>query len=495
MMVESENTKYDSRNNCNAIIDTESNTLLYGCKNTVIPHSVTSIGDSAFYECSSLTSVTIPNSVTSIGNSAFYRCSALTSVTIPNSVTSIGNYVFYACHGLTSVTIPNSVTSIGNYAFYRCSGLSSITIPNSVTSIGKRAFGWCFGLTSMVVESENANYDSRNNCNAIIETESNTLLYGCKSTVIPNSVTSIDNYAFYRCSGLSSITIPISVTSIGGHAFDYCSNLTSVTVKWATPIVIGIDVFSNRANATLYVPTDCKASYEAADCWKDFKEIVEIGATISDNNRLYLAESTVAIGAESSIQVILENEDVYSGLEFDVTLPTGITLSQATKTNRLSSAFTLQTSSLGGNTYKVLLYNTSHQNFSGNDGALLNLVINVSETMATGDYEVLLSNIVASDADASVSDDLADSQSVLHVEDYIIGDVTSDGRVNVTDIMAVANYILKIPMTTFNEQAADVNGDSRINVTDIMGIANIILKVGNNSQAAPRRREQLLDPQ
>ena len=88
-----------------------------------------------------------------------------------------------------------------------------------------------------------------------------------------------------------------------------------------------------------------------------------------------------------------------------------------------------------------------------------------------------------------------ESHSTLHIGESMVGDVTGDGRVNVTDIMAVANYILKIPMTTFNEQAADVNGDSRINVTDIMGIANIILKVGNNSQAAPRRREQLLDPQ
>ena len=135
-------------------------------------YSVTSIGGSAFDRCSSLTSVNIPNSVTSIGDWAFNGCSGLTSVEIPNSVTSIGSSAFYSCSGLTSVTIPNSVTSIGEGAFWNCSGLTSIEIPNSVTSIGDGVFSDCSGLTSIVVEKGNTKYDSRNNCNAIIETAS-----------------------------------------------------------------------------------------------------------------------------------------------------------------------------------------------------------------------------------------------------------------------------------------------------------------------------------
>ncbi len=264
--VASGNTYYDSRNNCNAIIETSTNTLVAGCKNTVIPSSVTSIGDNAFYDCTSLTSITIPEGVTSIGNYAFYYCSGLTSISIPNSVTSIGNYAFCFCSGLTSIDIPSSVTSIGEYAFRSCYGLTSIDIPNSVTSIGNCAFCDCSGLTSVSIG---------NSVTSIGE----YAFRGCRSLTsidIPNSVTSIGNNAFSWCSGLTSVTIGNSVTSIGNCAFEWSGNLTSVTVENPTPITISSSVFFYRTSATLYVPYGSKAAYEAADNWKEFKEIIEV---------------------------------------------------------------------------------------------------------------------------------------------------------------------------------------------------------------------------
>ena len=266
--VNSGNEVYHSESNC--IIETKSKELIAGCKTSIIPSdgSVTSIGESAFDDCTGLTSVTIPDSVTSIGDSAFKYCTGLTSVTIGNSVTSIGDDAFYGCTGLTSITIPDSVTSIGDYAFDDCKNLTSVTIgdsitsigdsafsgcksltsiaiPNSVTSIGYWAFSGCIGLTSLSVDSANKIYHSENNC--IIETEKKNLVLGCKNSIIPSdgSVTSIGDSAFYGCKGLTSIIIPDSVTSVDG--FSGCTGLTSVTIPDS---VTSVDGFSGCTGLT-----------------------------------------------------------------------------------------------------------------------------------------------------------------------------------------------------------------------------------------------------
>ena len=208
-----------------------------------IPDSVTSIGTCAFWACSSLTSITIPDSVTSINHSTFCECSDLMSVTIPDSVTRIGEEAFRDCSSLKNITIPDSVTSIEDKAFMGCSSLTSITIPNSVTSIDPGGFYGCTALKKIKIATDNPVYDSRDNCNAIIETSTNSLIYGCQSTTIPDSVTGIGDWAFSGCSSLASITIPHGVTSIGEAAFAKCSGLASITISDSV-ICIGDSVFA-----------------------------------------------------------------------------------------------------------------------------------------------------------------------------------------------------------------------------------------------------------
>ena len=212
------NLMYYSSSNKKLYINNELVTIL------IIPDSVTSIGNYAFYHCNNLTSITIPDSVTSIGNHAFFDCCGLTAVTIPNSVTSIGDDAFYGCTGLTSVTIPDSVTSIGDEAFYGCRGLTTVnwnaTACKSAGSLNHSIFGGCSKLATV-------------NIGDSVKIIPSYAVYGCKgltSVTIPNSVTSIGDYAFYNCTGLTSVTIGNSVTSIGDYAFYGCTGLTSIIV-------------------------------------------------------------------------------------------------------------------------------------------------------------------------------------------------------------------------------------------------------------------------
>lgn len=234
-----------------------------------VEYTVTAIGDNAFYDSGSsvlMASVSIPSTVTSIGKQAFWKCTALTSITIPSSVTTIGDQAFWECTGLTTLTIEEGVTTIGSGAFSGCYQIGSINIPSSVSSIGNYPFS---DPATISVASGNTIYDSRDNCNAIIETATNTLVVGCQNTVIPTTVTSIGQYAFCgtyeHSSRLVSITLPSSITSIGNAAFSYCYRLESIVSKIKTPFTInGLNASQISSSCVLTVPEGTRDAYIAA---------------------------------------------------------------------------------------------------------------------------------------------------------------------------------------------------------------------------------------
>ena len=262
-------------------------------------YNVTSIGKNAFYYCQSLESIELPASITTIDEYAFYECGSLKSASIPANVRFIGDNAFSYCKSLESIDFPENLETIGQYVFNGCGKLASVSIPANVTSIGKAAFAYTASLSSITVDGKNEVYDSRQNCNAIIETLTNTLMTGCKTTKIPDgvkvigknafyycqslesielpaSITTIDEYAFYECGNLKSATIPANVRSIGDNAYGYCKAIEYVESQVEVPFEVGDNVFyqETKKTATLYVPKGSKFTYQSTKGW-EFENIVE----------------------------------------------------------------------------------------------------------------------------------------------------------------------------------------------------------------------------
>ena len=409
MEVDASNEYYDSRDNCNAIIETKTNTIIAGCKSTTLPNSVTSIADYAFAGRTNMTGeFTIPESVEYIGSHAFAGCTGLSgSLTIPNAVATIGDNAFAGCTGYNatlslgksitsigadafketgfntlhwnvetygdtrgllpesvqqltfgndvkmipnnflsgsqvagSIAIPDSVTTIGQNAFYGCLDLNGIlSIGKSVQSIGAGAFLFT-NLESVTISADNAIFDSRNGCNAIIETASNTLLRAFRRTTIPNtvkaigewsfafldndvasltlpsSVTAIKDYAFVYCTGLiDMVDLPATVTQIGDCAFYGCENVSQLRVHASSPSQINLGCMAFEGmdfnGCTLSVPAGSVSKYRQAEQWGDFKNIAELGRYARGDVN---GDGRVDVGDVNAItNIILDVSDNYSG--------------------------------------------------------------------------------------------------------------------------------------------------------------------------------------
>lgn len=429
-----------------------------GLTNIDIPNSVTRIDKSAFERCDRLTSIIIPKSVTSIGDGAFRNCDSLASITvesgnpyydsrencnaiiwtasnklvigfkntiIPNSVTGIGPMAFQFCKKLTSINIPNSVTSIDNSAF-QYSGLTSVTIPNSVTAIGEQAFSGCDSLASIAVESGNPYFDSRENCNAIIKTASNILIVGCKNTIIPNSVTSIDWYAFSGCSGLTSIDIPNSVTVIGAWAFDSCRDLTSIDIPNSVTS-IGSNAFGYCDNLTsVTIPNS---------------------VTYIGGHAFYRCSKLACVDIPNSVTYIGHYAFGYCDNLTTISIPNSVTYigDGAFDRTRLTDVYSYLTD-------------------------LTNVRIGQS-IFPSNNYSIRTLHVPAGMTEVYQADNHWGPYfgSIVEMEPEVLtpGDIDGDGVLSISDLTELIDMILTGGATLEDTPVADVNGDGLIDIADV----------------------------
>lgn len=525
IVVEEGHPMYDSRDNCNAIIETSSNTLVLGFNCTVIPNSVTSIGERAFYGCSGLTSINIPNSVTSIGVEAFEGCSGLSTaefhcteicswfsglksintILIGDEVTSIGDSAFRFCSGLTSVTIPKNVESIATYAFQgcdnlstveyhcleigdwlnrlksikdviigeevtsigfnafrKCSGLTSVTIPNSVTSIGESAFLDCSGLTSVTIGSS-------------VTSIGRDAFSGCinlVSVITQNGVTSIGYAAFSGCKSLTNLTIPQSVTSIGNFAFSGCSSLTSITIP-SSVTSIGYSAFVNCKNLiSVTIFNSMTSTSIDRNVFNRCENLSTIEFHCPEINDWFS-------GIRSLTSIIFGDEVTTIGnfaFEKCSSLTAVIIPNSVTTIGKyaFSDCYNLISVTIPNSVTSIDKYA-----FSGCN-SLQSIISEIEKPfiIPRNVFNEDLSNIQLTVPEGTLTAYQAtegwNSFTNIVERSYINGDANGDGDVDEADVNAIANHIIGKTLAGFDVKAADINNDGKVNAADIVALVNMI---------------------
>ena len=477
--IASDNPKYDSRNNCNAIIETATNTLIAGCYNSSIPNSVTAIGNYAFSGCISLTNITIPNSVKTIGSYAFNWCRFLTTINIPNSVTSISDHAFQDCGLMNTLNIGNSVKRIGDNAFEGCFHLTTINIPNSVTSIGDGAFQFCTNVTSIS---------------------------------IGNSVISIGRTAFYGCDSLTTINIGNSVTTIGDGAFNIyesCSSLNDVYIYATTPpeCIVSYDysTFSSYS-ATLHVPAASLAAYFTAPEWCKFENIVgdaiaptditiskdsvdmlygeqiELTATVTPANASckevawYSTDPSVATVENGIVTAVGYGEcDIYA---YCMGMPA---ICHVSVTNRIS--LEQQEAMLLPN-HMLVLNPTAPAMPAGFTVTSSDPTVAAARVM-NGKVQIVGIKEGTTTITVASSDGTAQPATCLVTVYTELGDANCDGFLNISDLTLLIDYLMNNETTTIKETNADLNSDSNINIADVTALIDHLLTTTDKKKNTP----------
>ena len=420
--------------------------------------------------------------------------------TMEYPLTQIGISAFLGCDKLTSISIPNTVIFIDGMAFINCNALDLLYIPSSVRLIGCGSyvlFGHNYAIlptTKLIVDADNTMYDSRNDCNAIIHTATNTLILGCNATRIPDGITTIETNAFFGLD-LQSITLPSSITKIKSGAFGECRKLRSVVSYIETPCRY-TNFFDGIADdCVLYVPAGTKAAYIAKGWTEDvFKGgIIEAAPDPSLLNTLAITDVGVCKGKQIILPVNMNNTENITALQFEMSLPAGVTISKCQLTDRKGEDHTASYMKLANGNYQVTAIPLSKAIFSGTQGAVVNLTLDVDKGMTVGNYAISLTNIELTTS-TTLAINPSDVTATLTVSNIKVGDADGNGKISITDAVAIVSHILGEDIDGFVAAAADVDGNGRITITDAVAVVDMILN-GNASAKKRNFVNETLDPQ
>lgn len=492
-----------------------------------------------FYSCNNLVSINLPPQITTIGTSAFYGCSKLQQIEIPEAVHTVSDYAFNGCNSLQSITFHEGLTSIGDYAFSYCSSLQRIDLPASLTSISLSAFWSCSSLNAITVNTDNTVYDSREDCNGLILSSTNTLQFGITTTVIPVSVTTIGPSAFYGnskietmdipegvetiggsafsgCTALATVSLPSTLTSIGNSAFSGCKKLTNITLQEGLE-TIGESAFKSCSNLRkVFIPsTVTKIDYSAFAESSRLRKVAVAATTpitIAASVFPYYKSSTLYV--PKGCLEAYKNAKIWKDFMNVVELDNNITASVTPEQMEYDTEATL-TLNLANDDFfsyqSVQMDITLPQHFTldadnialsdrcaGMTVSLMPLEDNTyrltctSENASISGTEGGLINLkikgnaptgnyqgIVNNAvltSENGTQPLDDAEFSWSVLGYPLGDVNHDGDVDVADVMLVVNYVLDYESSAvFYIENADVNGDGSVGVSDVMGIVNIVL--------------------
>lgn len=471
-----------------------------GLTNVSLSQGLKIIGEGAFEDCENLSTIVIPDGVTEIGDCAF-SCCGLESITIPGSITKLGfdeGFVFSECEKLSSVNIKEGLTDLGRYTFEDCSRLKNIKLPQSLKYINysfsssglmsinlpknveEVELGVCKNLTEITVDIDNQEYCSINGVLFSKDREELCQYPAGRLTEeyrVPMGTLHIEPESFDECLNLKSIILPNSLESVGDNAFSWCENITSVRVQAIIPPEMSHSSFERiSANAVLFVPFGTKDAYEITEWGDDFSSIIETDEFGYEKNNLEAEEHLAVFGKSNLLNISLKNEIEITGIQCDVFLPEGIDISLIENeynielSSRASSSHMVMSSLQSDGSVRILAYSAKSTAFEGNSGDLLKIAYHTSSTFTNGN--ILVKNIVMTSPSGK---EYEGEELLIPISAVLLGDTNKDYKVNVTDVVNIANYTLGIHSSSFVFDAADVTSDGNINVSDIVGTTNIIL--------------------